>query len=514
MSSLLRRFATSFVTIMTGIVQRPPTRFIVAIIEELRQVARATSTGDLGPKVTERSMETEQTRVADAATDTREGEIQEKRRAQTRRLKSAVALLICLLVLAIAILGIITLTVESGIPIVPPEENTTQSDDLPSSTTGDGLVPTPYDLRSSTTGDGLVPSPYATSPTSRTTPSSTATTSGPMTSTASTTAPPPKHDFIMCSVLTDLKDWIPAQCDILFVVVRATTTGITYAGGRAKGFNKLIRSLRASNRTQLGMDFSFSRITQSSTNLAKQNAMDAMYKVGATLSGVLAAEIDADWSSTDRAIVNVLKLTRIVEDEGPAIGLTLRDGCNIRDARVIENLIRLLRHVRPSFIVYGTSLVPTRSKSCTVRAPSPWEGPAPSFKTAFELIDATPSTIRAIKLLTLTPALISYNLAHGGDSIGSKCKKMSFHGYNQWCHVPSSEIQHEGTIAFQRQWATVTLITVDDLDTLKTKICMANARIHGYWAVTHIELAEGYCGATNSTFVDTVREITATCATT
>ncbi|XP_064467869.1 uncharacterized protein LOC135378705 [Ornithodoros turicata] len=160
---------------------------------------------------------------------------------------------------------------------------------------------------SSSTASSSTSSPSTSSPST-----SSPSTSSPSTSSLSTTlasSTSTAGNTILCSVLRNSEGWVPAQCDIIFVVVRVTAAEIRYAGRNTRAFEKLRLKLMASKVTKLGLDFEYSSITQSSTHLARLNAMVAMSKMGARLTGVLAAQVDNVWDDTDRAIVSVLKVS-------------------------------------------------------------------------------------------------------------------------------------------------------------------------------------------------------------
>ncbi|XP_064474047.1 uncharacterized protein LOC135388420 [Ornithodoros turicata] len=163
---------------------------------------------------------------------------------------------------------------------------------------------------SSSTSSPSTSSPSTSSPSTSSPSTSSPSTSSPSTSSLSTTpasSTSTAGNTILCSVLRNSEGWVPAQCDIIFVVVRVTAAEVRYAGRNTRAFEKLRLKLMASKITKLGLDFQYSSITQSSTHLARLNAMVAMSKMGARLTGVLAAQVDNVWDDTDRAIVSVLK---------------------------------------------------------------------------------------------------------------------------------------------------------------------------------------------------------------
>ncbi|XP_064470421.1 uncharacterized protein LOC135385169 isoform X2 [Ornithodoros turicata] len=77
-----------------------------------------------------------------------------------------------------------------------------------------------------------------------------------------------------------------------------------------------------------------------------------------------------------------------------------------------------------------------------------------------------------------------------------------------WCSVPGNEVQHVGSDVFQRKWETATLSTVDDLQSLKIKMCLARSMgFAGNWALTNIEYAKGFGCGRNISYVNSIREI-------
>ncbi|XP_064479630.1 uncharacterized protein LOC135392896 [Ornithodoros turicata] len=162
-------------------------------------------------------------------------------------------------------------------------------------------------------------------------------------------------------------------------------------GPMSGAFDKLMHHI-LSSRKKIGLDFEYRSLIQSVENLKKKSVSDSLTRMGISVTGVLAAEVGPAWDMVNDATVSILKTTQslIQSTYGPAVGIITTEGSDIKDRRVLANLVRLLREIQPSYVIYRSSSILSDNRACVIRSPSPWAGSAPSFESALELLRLTP----------------------------------------------------------------------------------------------------------------------------
>ncbi|XP_064472628.1 uncharacterized protein LOC135387292 [Ornithodoros turicata] len=305
-----------------------PDQVIRLIISDIRLGTRSTSTSALHP-TRDASCETIQATQADASTS------MQSDKPRQERLKTWVCLLLLLLIGA-GLMYILIFTRDGSIPVYPPGPQTGTS----TTTENDYLTQSHAEPDLRTTNSTTLNSHTLTS--SRTT-----TTMPLKKPPPPTRAPFPSH-ILVCSISELLSRFPPdvKLCGITFVIMRTSLTEMRYAGRAQRTFEALRRQIVAS-KTKLGIDLHYEKVEDTATHLKRPKVQVSISKMGASLSGVLDAEVGKVWSSRADAIVSVLngvqKMIHAVR--GPVIGVVAEPGTASGDHAVHGTLSRLLRRL-------------------------------------------------------------------------------------------------------------------------------------------------------------------------